>query len=162
MTKTATAPGTGDGLWPTQTFTYGAVTVTVARQTVAASIAFSRVLALLPRPQDDAEKIHRDVFARMATQSVAVAGLEFAFPEQGAGVEAWQQAYADFQRMDGGLMNRWYRALEEVDRPPGERAFWPSHRLTEDERKNRLSAGSTGKMTSGATSPTSSPSAADS
>ena len=132
------------------------------RQTVAASIAFSRVLAQLPHPADDAEKIHRDTFARMVTQTVAVEGLEFAFPEQGAGEEAWQQAYADFQRMDGGLMNRWYRALEEVDQPPNERAFWPSHRLTEDERKNRLSAGSSGKTTSGATSPSSSPSAADS
>ena len=148
-----------NGLWPQHTFTYGPVTATVERQTVRHSILFSRILGLLPAVEDKAEEIHRDQFARIVTQTVQVDGLDLAWPALNAPPKDWARAYEAFLRMDGGLMNAWYQALEEVDRPPTAREFWPSHQLTEDERKNRPSAGSSGKTPSGAASPSSSPSA---
>jgi hypothetical protein len=144
-----------NGLWPTQTFTYGPVTATVERQTVAHSITMSRVINALPTVESTEESVHRDLFARIVTQTTQVEGLDLKWPELGANREEWTQAYQDFLRMDAGLMNRWYEALEEVDKPYNDREMWPPYRLTDEERKNRRQAGSKDKAASGKGSPTS-------
>jgi hypothetical protein len=148
-----------NGLWPTQTFTYGPVTATVERQTVAHSIVFSRVVNALPKSSGVEEAVHRDLFARIVTQTTQVEGLDISWPDLGASSDDWVNAYQDFLRMDAGLMNRWYVALEEVDKPYNDREMWPSHRLTDEERKNRRQAGSKDKTVSGKGSPTSKASA---
>ncbi|GAB4434138.1 MAG: hypothetical protein Kow00120_00290 [Anaerolineae bacterium] len=146
-----------DALWPTLTFEYGPVKGTVERQTVAHSIQIARVLAALPPASDAAERSHQGIFARMVVQTVEIAGLALDWPSLDAPPEAWAAAYAQFNRMDGWLLDAWYGALNAVDAPPNAREFWPSHKLTEDERKNRRSVGSPGKTTSDAGSPSTTP-----
>ena len=137
-------------LWPSATFTYGPVQGAVERQTVSHSIQIARVLSLLPRAQDAAERTHQSIFARMVVQTTEIAGLTLEFPTLDAPPESWEAVYEQFKRLDGWLFDAWYNALQEADAPPNAPEFWPSHRLTEDERKNLLSVGSSGKTASGA------------
>src|SRR3990167_5080015 len=142
----------GDPLWPTQTFTYRAVTITVERQTGFHSVLLPRILAALPPPADEVDRIYQSTFARAVAQSVEIEGLDVAFPETGASPDEWRAAYDLFLRMAGKLLDTWYEALQDVDRAPNAQEFWPTHRLTEDERKNLRSAGRNGRPLSGATS----------
>jgi hypothetical protein len=134
-------PEVRNGLWPSITFTYGEVTVTVERKTVRHSITISRVIALLPDTADIPEQIHQHQFARMIAQTTAVSGLEIALPGSGAGKEAIIAAYEAFLDMDGHLLDAWHTALEDVDRPPAAKEHWPSHRLAGETAKNPTSAG---------------------
>lgn len=137
--------------WPTRTFTYGPIEITVERQTVRHSIALARIISAL-RSTSESEEVHQILFARIVSQTVSVKGLDVQFPELGAPDEEWQRAYEEFLGMDGRLMSLWLEALNDVDRPPNAREFWPSHKLSAEERKNRASADSPGKAKSGATS----------
>ncbi len=128
-------------LWPTLTFEYGGIKVKVERQTVRHSIALARILSALPDIDDPAERFYQILFARIVTQTLSVEGMTWPFPELGAPNEEWARAYEHFLCMDGRLIDRWFEALSEVDRPPSEREHWPPSKLTEEERKNLASAG---------------------
>lgn len=142
----------GELSWPTHPFEYGPVKGLVERQTVQHSIQIARVLAILPDAATKSENFHRSLFARMIAQTVEVEGLAFELPDPLGDEQPILEAYEQFTRMDGWLFDAWYAALARVDEPPNAREFWPSHKLTDDERKNRLSAGSPTKTTSGAPS----------
>jgi len=51
--------------------------------------------------------------------------------------------------MDPRLVDAFYLALEDVDRPFNDKEMWPSHYLSEADRKNRATAGSKDKIDSG-------------
>lgn len=135
--------------WPIKTFEYGPVTATVVRQTIAQRIMAERIKGLLPPPADDLEMAYQRAFLRIVTQNEGVTGLDLAWPDSGAGEAEWQAAYQDYLRMDPQLAEAFFAALEDVDRPFNDQEMWPSHYLTEDERKNRLTAGSSAKTDSG-------------
>lgn len=137
-------------LWPSVTFNYGPVQGTVERQTVSHSIQIARVLSLLPKAQDAAERTHQSIFARMVVQTTEIAGLTLDFPTLDDPPESWEAVYEQFKRLDGWLFDEWYGAIRQADAPPNAPEFWPSHRLTEDERKNLLSVGLSGKTESDA------------
>lgn len=139
--------------WPRKTFTYGSVKVTVERRTAFDEIVYHSVLAALPL--DDAKPIQSilpNFFALIVAHTVEVEGLDMDLPVFGATDEDYRTAFEAFQRMDAYLMDMWVRAIEDVNRPPNAKEFWPSHKLSEAERKNRASVGSPGKATSGASS----------
>lgn len=135
--------------WPIKTFEHGSVKATVARQTIQTYIILERIKGLLPKPVDNLEAAYQRTFLRMVTQTDSVTGLDLAWPESGAGEDEWRAAYADFLRMDPPLADAFYAALEDVDRPFNDEDMWPSHYLSEDDRKNRVTAGSKGKTDSG-------------
>jgi hypothetical protein len=134
-------PEVRNGLWPTRTITWGHVTVTVERKTVRHGITVSRIMGMLPDTDDVTELFYRRQFARIVAQTTAIEGLDVSLPDHGAGAEAVIAAYEAFFNMDGDLLNTWYGALEDVDRPPAAQEHWPSHRLDEAVAKNPTSAG---------------------
>jgi hypothetical protein len=144
--------------WPIQTFECGPVQATVVRQTIRSYILSERIRGLLPKPVDDLEAAYQRTFLRMVTQTESVTGLDLTWPDSGASPEAWCAAYEAFSRMDPRLADAFYEALEAVDRPFNDEEMWPSHYLSEADRKNRASAGSNAKIDSGSASPSSSPS----
>lgn len=142
MANTKTKPeASTNGLWPTLTVKFAQVEAVIERATVGHRIQAVRIGNMLPDKTGDIEDSYRDVFLRMATQTRSLTGLDIAFPDSGAGADAWQQAYRDFLRMDDALVNEFFSAFQDVDQPYGKREYWPTHALTEDEAKNRASAG---------------------
>lgn len=135
--------------WPIKTFEYGPVKAAVVRQTIRSYIMLERIKGFLSQPVDDLETAYQRTFLRMVTQTTDVTGLDLAWPDSGAGSDEWQQAYRDFLRMDPPLADAFYAALEDVDRPFNDEDMWPSHYLSEDDRKNRVTAGSNDKTESG-------------
>jgi len=126
----------GRSLWPRKTFKYGTATITVERQTVRHTILLARIIGALPDTDNRAEEVYQVHFARIMAQTVSVDGLDVTIPEAGASDEEWRAAYEEFLRMDGRLVDLWISALNDVDRPPNDREFWPLHKLPEEERKN--------------------------
>ena len=148
---------TGGALWPRETFEYNGARVTVERQTVHHQMLVSRIEYALRadgEPDDPTERatqrFFQNVFARMAAQTVEMEGVAVEFPDSGAPPEKWRTAYALFQHMDGALFDKWFGALEAVDKPPNDPALVPSHRLDEAAQKNAMSAGLLGSEKSGA------------
>lgn len=138
MAKTAKGPL--KEMWPRQSFTYGQGKIEVERQTVRHSIAAARIISALPDAADPAERVYQMIFSRIVTQTVSIEGLEISFPQLGASDEEWRKAYEQFLNMDGQLVERWYSALSDVDRPFNEQEFWPVYQLPEEEQKNLESA----------------------
>ena len=154
MAKTERATA-GIPLWPTQTFTYGPVTGTVERKTVGHQVLEARVLAALPLDADREERLFRNLYAQTIAQTVQVDGLLLPWPGHDASPEEFREGFLVFLRLDAALHDAWWEAILNVNKPFNTAEFWPSHLLTEDERKNLASAGKPGKATSGAASPTS-------
>lgn len=140
--------------WPRRTFSYGPVTITVERQTVGHQVVTGAVLSALPDFASETDRLYSVLFARIVAQTKETDGLDVDFPKLGAPDQEWLQAFEIFKRMDAQLVSLWVDALNEVDRPPNAHELWPSHMLSEGERKNLGSAGLNGRMTSGATSRT--------
>ncbi len=158
MSKTTLTPeAAAASLWLTQTFTWGPVRGQVHEATLGDEMRQLRIKAALPPPVDDAEELFIDFFARMATQTDWVEGLDLPFPDSGATPTEWQQAFQDALRMNKRLTDAWYAALRAVDAPEGPRDTWPTHYLSEAERKNRVRGGATGSTPNGSISATSTP-----
>ncbi|HSH26304.1 MAG TPA: hypothetical protein VK972_00820 [Wenzhouxiangella sp.] len=140
MALTGKQPGVDNGSWPTQTLRWGGGSITVTRRTVGHSKTAQRIVAQLPVAEDMIEQLNQRSFARLASQTVEIEGLDISFPALGDGQEAWLQAYDDFQTWDDPLVNLWYQAIDDVDRPYGPRELLPTSHLLEEEQKNSPSA----------------------
>lgn len=139
--------------WPRKTVEFGSVKVTVERRTVLGEIVYHSVLAALPRDEEHPIlNTLREFFALIVAQTVETEGLDIALPSFGAPDEELVAAFEAFKNMDAYLMSKWVDEIFELNRPPNAQEFWPSHKLPEAERKNPVSAGSSGKAKSGATS----------
>ncbi len=144
-------------LWLTKTFEWGPVRGQVHEATMGDEMRQLRIKAGLGPSADGIEAWFRDFFARMVTQTDWVEGLDLPFPDSGATSAEWQQAFQDALRMRKGLTDAWYDALEAVDAPEGPRDTWPTHYLSDEERKNRVRGGATGSTPNGSISVTSTP-----
>jgi hypothetical protein len=129
------------------TFTWGPARVTVRRKTVGTNVVIAQLYSKMPLAGDPYQK---ELLARIVTQTVAIDGLDLAFPQVTDDDKAWEAAYERFMTLDGNLVEAWDEALRTVDRPPGPKEFWPPDKLTDAEKNESASDATPGKTTSGA------------
>ncbi len=143
------------GLWLTREFKWRSVRGIVREQTVGDEMRNARILALLPPAQDQNERDSQIAFTRIVTQTIEVTGLDVVFPDEGAGPGQWLLFYEVFwKRMANGLAGVWLEAISDVDQPEGSREYWPTHFLTDEEKKILLQSG---LLTNGKSTNTSEP-----
>lgn len=123
-----------DELQWTNTFTWGQkIKGTVERRRVRHRLTALTLFGKLP---EGTSAYIADQFTRLAAQTTKLEGLKFQFPDLGASDAEWQKAFEQFLDLDDNFVKAWWDALQEVDRPPGPKEFWPPDRLSEQEKKD--------------------------
>jgi hypothetical protein len=149
------APPNPSALWKERTFTYGSLTITVRRKTVGSAMVRDSIRWVIENGEYGVP-LHVQVgfamfFARIVSQTVALEG-PLTLPDPSASPKELLAAFDAFRQMDGNLVDRWLSEIDQVDRPPGNAAYWPKEHLSEEELKKMPAAASTGGANDGASS----------
>ena len=123
------------GIWDPIEFTYGPLVIEVRRRVVRDMVARDRIVFAL-KAGDLVDEHYSYQFARIVVQSVVIGGADrLVLPDVSAPQDEIRAAFEFFMDWDAGLSNLWIAKLNQVDAPPGDREFWPSARLSEDQKK---------------------------
>lgn len=107
----------------THSFTHGDLTITLHTRTggdeLDADVVFSNVY--LGLPAKGAFNYRAQTFARIVTQTDGVTGdLGLTLPDAMASAAEHQAAYTALMARTDGLVRRWQRELDAVDKAPGD------------------------------------------
>lgn len=129
-------------VWPTRVVKYGAVTATLRRGTTIDNQNRTRIISRLGTPIDSVEGIAHFQFARVCSQIVALEGVDWQPPDALDTPDAIVDAYAEYQKLDGGLTEKWENAVSQfmVASAFNDPDLVPAYLLTEAQKTDPKSS----------------------